>query len=132
VDYSKEQSRDVLIHRNGLVLRQGDDVIALKEQMIHHASKDRQLTEPGIEELLPDYSYYSRSLSSEQQSLKRQSRFQHECGVFSEKFTAIHPVNIKAEVLVPDVVSGIVDRLKGKATLTVQTRNNPKCCIVPE
>jgi hypothetical protein len=44
--------RDVLIHRDGPVLGQVDDVIALKEQMIHHASKDRQLTEPGIEEPL--------------------------------------------------------------------------------
>jgi hypothetical protein len=44
--------RNVLIYSNGPVLGQIDDVIALKEQMIHHASKNRQLTEPGIEEPL--------------------------------------------------------------------------------
>jgi hypothetical protein len=42
--------RDFLIHGNGPVFGQVDDVIALEEQMIHHASNDRQLTEPGIEE----------------------------------------------------------------------------------
>jgi hypothetical protein len=44
--------RDVLINGNGLVLGQVDDVVALKEQAIHDASKERQFTEPGVEEPL--------------------------------------------------------------------------------